>query len=1061
MKTQISRDTRQPSSDYSGVYLQQGRMILDADWNELTDIQKARLVDALRDAISGRTEAGGGIGGAPREGGLTISADPAGSNNVQIKPGVLYVDGMPAQVRGDAPLSIDTQPEYPLNADYDGRNLHLYADVWERSVTALEEPDLLDAALHGADTATRARTMLQVKWCPDDLDPTDPAQNPSIGDAPLTLTLRQIISSGDACDPCASQVEVDERIGNYLFRVEVHDYDPNSRELVLKWSRDNGAEAALATAMPDGFDQGDWVWEFYDQDTERLLGSHFATGIGKLRGLIRTDADLPAGADDPKTFVRQWDGYLQIDLGDGSIAEGRDRGTALVAGAESDLSHGRVVLSAGVLQINLELFELELDTGGHAFVAGDYWLATVREAEHESGDTILSAEPPRGLRHHYLRLASLDNSGRLIAEDDAFRRSMAFPPLSDLTAVDVGIANHCEGLYGAAENLQQALDNLCAIGADDVAYRVPDCVGAAGLAIRDRLLAVLDPDGDGQLTVEGALDAILCELNAHRLPYEVPGCPPGSLRDLLALVSGPTEVGRVLDELLCNLNAQRLPLDKNDPALCPDLLIDGVDTVQDALRVLCDRTGGSCPTKVSSPAQLRPLLEAFAASDAPDLWLCLGPGDYDLGQSLQVVGKRSLRISGAGSASVSLRLTSEQFEITGRGTVYAPALAVVARQILLEGLSLRFTTAGSHLLLTADDLKVDGCRFRRMGNALAEADYTMVSVMAPEAGECEMRIRDCVFDARFKVKALEALGLAEAGVTETSPLGRAVKDYVAAVEAGQSGAIAAALRDVADKVERMPFTERTAWATGITPKMEDAAVRAPTPAALEARMTEASADMPVARRKSVFDRRLQSAELAEKLLDPAAGADVLVETIGDFIAKAITYEPDHGLRLGSPSVVGHLADSELTGWLLVGTGEGATDVVEELRPSEVLQEGYIASASDDLTLSGNTLAGMRAVVAPGSHNDGVLLKPLDVHAGVVWIGNRIIAGQSFLAARQCIAQGNCFASPDLSYLVCVVEGATFTGNSHSDLKSTLAIWHPRNATLASAANLSTTFHTLP
>ncbi|MBU1664350.1 MAG: hypothetical protein KKG92_02990, partial [Gammaproteobacteria bacterium] len=247
MKTQISRDSFRPEQRYSGVYLQQGRMILDADWNELSDIEKARLVDALRDAIAG---------GAPRVGGLRVFADPAGSMNIRIQPGALYVEGVPARLNAGAPLLVDAQPEYPIKADYSGQNLKLYADVWERSVSALEQSALMDAALHGADTATRSQTMLQVKWCANAIDPLNEAANPSIGTAPLTLKLRLIASGGDACDPCASQVKVDERLGNYLFRVEVHDYEPATQWLTLKWSRDNGAEACAVAAMPAGFNKG-------------------------------------------------------------------------------------------------------------------------------------------------------------------------------------------------------------------------------------------------------------------------------------------------------------------------------------------------------------------------------------------------------------------------------------------------------------------------------------------------------------------------------------------------------------------------------------------------------------------------------------------------------------------------------------------------------------------------------------------------------------------------------------------------------------------------------------
>ncbi|MCB1126224.1 MAG: hypothetical protein KDM81_06995, partial [Verrucomicrobiae bacterium] len=412
MKTQISRDSFQPDAPYSGVYLQQGRMILDADWNELSDLQKARLVAALRDAITG---------GAPRVDGLRLVAVPDNSTNIRIQPGRLYVDGVPARLDADAPLPIDQQPDYPIQSTFTAQSIRLYADVWERTVTALERSELMDAALHGADTATRTRTMLQIKWCANTINPLDPATNPPLGDAPLTLKLRQISSSGDKCDPCASQVDVDKRLGNYLFRVEVHDLDGNS--LTLKWSRDNGAEACRTDALPPGFNQGPYVWEFFDDDTERLLGNHFASSPLKLRGLIKEECVTPSDAQEPQQYVRQWDGYLRINLATGEVS-GRDGGVALTSGTVDSDAQGRVNLTAGVLLVNLELTEIRLDTTGRRFVPGDYWQAGVREARHTSGDTVLDAEPPRGVRHHYLFLGEIGINKKLVAQDDAFRRRM-------------------------------------------------------------------------------------------------------------------------------------------------------------------------------------------------------------------------------------------------------------------------------------------------------------------------------------------------------------------------------------------------------------------------------------------------------------------------------------------------------------------------------------------------------------------------------------------------------------------------------------------------------------
>jgi hypothetical protein len=186
-------------------------MIVDADVNEAADIAKTRLEAALGDVVAS---------GAPRTGALSVARS---GSTLAITPGRVYAEGVPARLDGAGPIAITAQPDYRNPPAFALAALKVYADVWERPVSALEDPALQDAGLHGADTATRTRTMLQVKWCGSGLDPLDPLVNPRIGDATLMLTLISTLGEPDACDPCADEVSVDERIGNYLFRVEVHE----------------------------------------------------------------------------------------------------------------------------------------------------------------------------------------------------------------------------------------------------------------------------------------------------------------------------------------------------------------------------------------------------------------------------------------------------------------------------------------------------------------------------------------------------------------------------------------------------------------------------------------------------------------------------------------------------------------------------------------------------------------------------------------------------------------------------------------------------------------------
>ncbi|HHD63267.1 MAG TPA: hypothetical protein ENK96_02645, partial [Desulfobulbaceae bacterium] len=205
MKTQISRNSYQKNKRYSGVYQQQGRMLTDADWNEMVDLLKGLLADTLVDVVGN---------GSPRAGAVSIADDR------KIIPGDLYVDGVHATLPGNTNIEIDKQPDLPGYIPLPGTGEHeIYADVWERPVTCLEDGELRDAGLHGADTCTLTRTMLQVKLRPQ---PLVRGTLPFKGNGLLSLDVHTNLETSDPCDPCAGMVSADKgRVGNYLFRVEV------------------------------------------------------------------------------------------------------------------------------------------------------------------------------------------------------------------------------------------------------------------------------------------------------------------------------------------------------------------------------------------------------------------------------------------------------------------------------------------------------------------------------------------------------------------------------------------------------------------------------------------------------------------------------------------------------------------------------------------------------------------------------------------------------------------------------------------------------------------------
>ena len=200
MKSQISRHSHDPAKRYSGVFQQQGRMITDADWNELQAIVKTRLDEALRDVVGG---------GVPSRRPLGVRFT---GSTFEIVPGVLYACGLPVRLGkpGDAVFTYATQPDFPSAPGAVAAGDLIYVDAWEREVSFLEDPALQDPGLNGADTCTRTQTMLQIKRAPTGLSPEltieSDARNPEAGNALLGIGLRRTKSSTDILDPAADEV---------------------------------------------------------------------------------------------------------------------------------------------------------------------------------------------------------------------------------------------------------------------------------------------------------------------------------------------------------------------------------------------------------------------------------------------------------------------------------------------------------------------------------------------------------------------------------------------------------------------------------------------------------------------------------------------------------------------------------------------------------------------------------------------------------------------------------------------------------------------------------------
>ena len=178
-----SRFTFNSWNDYLGVVMQQGRVQLDSDWNESIAELTRRIQAGTLDIL--------GLSGVPSTTpfGFKINAllDSNSLPHVTIGAGRIYLNGLLAenhgasgaalwdpalaewsgtpQIRGVAEMDVDftQQPYLPGASLPAGKGPFIaYLDVWQRVVTYLEDPNLVEKAV-GVDTTGRLQTVWQVK----------------------------------------------------------------------------------------------------------------------------------------------------------------------------------------------------------------------------------------------------------------------------------------------------------------------------------------------------------------------------------------------------------------------------------------------------------------------------------------------------------------------------------------------------------------------------------------------------------------------------------------------------------------------------------------------------------------------------------------------------------------------------------------------------------------------------------------------------------------------------------------------------------------------------------
>jgi len=429
MKGDFSRLTFLPGKHYSAVLQQQGRVQLDADWNEQVDIQEHRIATETFDLV--------GSSGAPsHDAGFGIQVVSTGAGqSITIGPGRYYVNGILCE--NEQSVSIDGQIDLPgftypaappppaTSATY-----LAYLDVWSRHISVLEDPALREVALAGPDTTTRRRTIWQVNLTQVDSSSTRNSfgsdWTPPGFQAPGRLAA-QAVPTQQMTDVCLVPPGVGyRRLENQLYRVEVHNSGSVGEGVAgnptFVWSRDNGTMAAAVLAIDPatslitvsttgkdsllGFAPGQWVELSDDYRTLNdmagvLVQVTAVQGNGLIVGSWPNTTPLTVGPTPSATqlglgaTVRRWD----------------------VPGAQSG---GAVPIVTGSADASGNWVDqwLDLEDGVQVafapgnYTTGDYWLIPARSLTGtvewpQNDDGTPHYQDPAGIDHQYAPLALL------------------------------------------------------------------------------------------------------------------------------------------------------------------------------------------------------------------------------------------------------------------------------------------------------------------------------------------------------------------------------------------------------------------------------------------------------------------------------------------------------------------------------------------------------------------------------------------------------------------------------------------------------------------------------
>lgn len=460
---------------YSGVLHQQGRVLLDRDWNE------AAVIAASWRSAAGRDTFGDGVLAVPISNIQAFKVLSATTDGTQVQ---LELDAGRAWANG---LSLTLDAKSTFTATYfappfqspqalpstiaDGVRDLVVLDVWEDTVSGFQDPrNLIEPALGGPDTTERTQAFSHLKLLRlgpnDDCSAVAKLADDFNAKGKITVSPAPILNITGDCPLEAGGGYTG--LEHYLYRIEVADPDATNRAR-FKWSQWNGGlvgRGLYAAGAPgtgtvtitanDQMINHCGVTDFY------LEALAFDAALGSWRITMTADATVsqdgilsltnvqgPWPAATPATgFFRLWNGIelvADFPLGGPNPVELKD-GIRL---------------------------EFEPATASNAnYQAGDHWTFPVRASGAAFEPPVWPANaPPQGVHHHRVALAILNWDGappvtitQADGEIDDCRR--IFRPLTNQKICCTYNVGDGRTSHGDFDSIEEALQHLPASGGE-------------------------------------------------------------------------------------------------------------------------------------------------------------------------------------------------------------------------------------------------------------------------------------------------------------------------------------------------------------------------------------------------------------------------------------------------------------------------------------------------------------------------------------------------------------------------------------------------------------------